>query len=294
MKKTLRDILPELKTIELEIRKSVYSNMHGNYKSIFKGSGIEFSDIREYQYGDEIRTIDWKVSAKGEGTFVRIFEENKEQQLLFLLDLSHSNKVGIPQQNKFDLIRKITGVLMLSANKEKMEVGLIGFTDKKELYIRPKRGEKYIYNQLLQLFNHENISGQTDINKAIQFLISNHPRKSIVILISDFISDSNYEEKLKVLSKRHEVVIIHIQDLMEYNMPSVGIIPIKDPESNKIRWVNTHSIALKSKRKKMIEQTQTFLENFSKVYESNYTSINTQEDFRLKLIELFKVRNFHK
>jgi uncharacterized protein (DUF58 family) len=183
---------------------------------------------------------------------------------------------------------------MLSANKEKMEVGLIGFTDKKELYIRPKRGEKYIYNQLLQLFNHENISGQTDINKAIQFLISNHPRKSIVILISDFISDSNYEEKLKVLSKRHEVVIIHIQDLMEYNMPSVGIIPIKDPESNKIRWVNTHSIALKSKRKKMIEQTQTFLENFSKVYESNYTSINTQEDFRLKLIELFKVRNFHK
>jgi uncharacterized protein (DUF58 family) len=293
MKKTLRDILPELKTIELEIRKSVYSNMHGNYKSIFKGSGIEFSDIREYQYGDEIRTIDWKVSAKGEGTYVRIFEENKEQQLLFLIDLSDSNNVGILENSKINLIKKITGVLMLSANKEKMEVGIIGFTDKKELYIKPKRGEKYIYNQLLQLYNFESSSGKTDINKAIQFLVSNHPKRSIVIIISDFI-DNQYEERLKVLCKRHEVVIIHIEDILESNMPSMGIIPIKNPETNHTRWVNSNSIALKSKRKKIAESTQNFLAHFSNVYESNYTSINTTEDFRLKLIELFKVRNFHK
>ncbi|MGN6645085.1 MAG: DUF58 domain-containing protein [Cytophaga sp.] len=293
MKVSLKDIIRKLRKYEVRIRKAVHSHMHGNYKSIFKGSGIEFSDLREYQYGDDIRTIDWNVTAKGHGSYVRLFQEDKEQHIIFLVDVSASLNIGKDNQTKFDIIKEIAGVLMLSAVKEGSEIGLVCYSDKKELYIAPDKGIKHAYYLISKLFNLESESALTDLNKATQYTLSILKRKSIVIVLSDFI-DENYDKNLISLSKKHDLVLIQIQDTREIHLPSMGIIPLVDTETNKTIWVNSSSKTFRVNMEKRQRAIQTKLENFSKSYESNYTCIKTHEDYIIKLVELFRVRNFHK
>jgi uncharacterized protein (DUF58 family) len=293
MKQTLKDIISKLRKYEVRIRKAVHSHMHGNYHSIFKGSGIEFSDLREYQYGDDIRTIDWNVTAKGHGSYVRLFQEDKEQHIIFLVDVSSSLEIGKKDQTKLDIIKEITGVLMLSAVKEGSEIGLVCYSDKKELYIAPDKGIKHAYFLINRLFNLEPESKLTDLNKATQYTLSILKRKSIVIVLSDFIDDQ-YEKNLISLSKKHDLVIIQIQDSREMFLPSMGIIPLIDTETNRTIWTNSSSKRFRSNMEKRQRLIQEKLELFSKAYESNYTCINTHEDYITKLVELFRVRNFHK
>lgn len=293
MKQTLKDIISKLRKYEVQIRKAVHSHMHGNYHSIFKGSGIEFSDLREYQYGDDIRTIDWNVTAKGHGSYVRLFQEDKEQHIIFLVDVSSSLDIGKQGQSKIDIIKEISGVLMLSAVKEGSEIGLVCYSDKKELYIAPDKGIKHAYYLISKLFNLESESRLTDLNKAMQYTLSILKRKSIVIVLSDFI-DEQYEKNLISLSKKHDLVIIQIQDSREMHVPSMGIIPLIDMETNKTIWTNSSSKAFRNSMEKRQGSIRERLELFSKAHESNYTCINTQEDYIVRLVELFRVRNFHK
>jgi uncharacterized protein (DUF58 family) len=293
MKVSLKDIIRKLRKYEVRIRKAVHSHMHGNYHSIFKGSGIEFSDLREYQYGDDIRTIDWNVTAKGHGSYVRLFQEDKEQHIIFLVDVSASLDIGKENQTKLDIIKEITGVLMLSAVKEGSEVGLVCYSDKKELYVAPNKGVKHAYYLINKLFSLESESKLTDLNKATHYTLSILKRKSIVIILSDFI-DEQYDKNLISLSKKHDLVLIQIQDTREMNFPSMGIIPLIDTETNKTIWVNSSSSTFRDKMQKRLQFTQEKLEAFSKSHESNYTCIKTNEDYIIKLVELFRVRNFHK
>lgn len=293
MKVALKDIIRKLRKYEVRIRKAVHSHMHGNYKSIFKGSGIEFSDLREYQYGDDIRTIDWNVTAKGHGSYVRLFQEDKEQHIIFLVDVSASLQIGKNDQTKLDIIKEITGVLMLSAVKEGSEIGVVCYSDKKELYIAPDKGIKHAYYLINKLFSLKCESKLTDLNKATQYTLSILKRKSIVIVLSDFI-DENYDKNLISLSKKHDLVLIQIQDTREIHLPSMGIIPLVDTETNKTIWVNSSSKTFRASMENRQRAIQTKLENFSKSYESNYTCIKTDEDYIIKLVELFRVRNFHK
>jgi uncharacterized protein (DUF58 family) len=293
MKVSLKDIIRKLRKYEVRIRKAVHSHMHGNYHSIFKGSGIEFSDLREYQYGDDIRTIDWNVTAKGHGSYVRLFQEDKEQHIIFLVDVSSSLKIGKDDQTKLDIIKEIAGVLMLSAVKEGSEVGLVCYSDKKELYIAPNKGVKHAYYLINKLFTLESESRLTDLNKATHYTLSILKRKSIVIVLSDFI-DENYDKNLVSLSKKHDLVLIQIQDIREMLLPSMGIIPLLDTETNKTIWVNSSSKTFRVTMEKRLQAIQEKLENFSKSNEANYTCIKTHEDYIIKLVELFRVRNFHK
>jgi uncharacterized protein (DUF58 family) len=293
MKVSLKDIIRKLRKYEVRIRKAVHSHVHGNYHSIFKGSGIEFSDLREYQYGDDIRTIDWNVTAKGHGPYVRLFQEDKEQHILFLVDVSASLKIGKRDQTKLDIIKEITGVLMLSAVKEGSEVGLVCYSDKKELYVAPNKGIKHVYFLINKLFNLEPESTSTDLNKALHYTLSILKRKSIVIVLSDFI-DENYDKNLISLSKKHDLVLIQIQDTREMFLPSMGIIPLLDTETNKTIWVNSSSKTFRETMEKRQRAIQEKLENFSGTHESNYTCLKTHEDYIIKLVELFRVRNFHK
>jgi len=264
--------------------------MQGNFHSIFKGSGIEFDDVRAYQYGDDIRTIDWNVTAKGHGTFVKTFKEEKEQTVFFILDLSASQEIGTEGKQKIDIGKEICGVLALSAVKESSQVGLIGFTDKKELYIKPSKGLKHAYQIITSLFNYKTTSKKTNLNQAIAFALNLVKRRSVMILVSDFIDDG-YWKNLKALSKKHDLVIIHLFDNRESNLPRLGIIPLYDKESGKTHWINTSSGSFREKLSATFGSNQNELQNFCKKHQVNYLSINTKENYVPMLIRLFKLRN---
>ncbi len=283
-------ILKKLRKYEVQIRKAINSKLQGDFHSIFKGSGLEFDDVRSYQYGDDVRTIDWNVTAKGHGTFVRTYKEEKEQTVFFLMDVSASQDLGTDGQQKIDIGKEICGVLTLSAIKEQSQVGLICFSDKKEKYIKSGKGPKHGYNIIHQLYHLTPDSIKTNINKAIGFALGMIKRRSVVIMISDFI-DEHYEDNLRALAKKHDLVAIHIHDPRESKLPNLGIVPLHDKESRKTIWVNTSASGFKKKLGNSLTNKQNSLEKFCRKHQINYLPIRTDEDYVPMLIKLFKVRN---
>ncbi len=285
----MNELLSKLRNYEIRIRKAVDSQMHGNFKSVFKGSGLEFTDLRQYQYGDDIRLIDWNASSKGHGLFLKIFREEKEQTVFFMVDVSASQDIGREERSKLDTTKEICGVLALSAMHEASHVGLYCFSDQKEKYIRPANSLKHGYQMILELFRLRPESLKTNLSDAILFALNILRRKSVVILISDFI-DTNYEQNLKALAKKHDLVVIHLYDDREVNMPKLGIIPIYDKESRRMLWVNTSSAQFRKTTRVVFEENQQRLEKLCKQYKANYLSVDTQEDYIPKLIKLFRVK----
>lgn len=286
----MKEILKRLRKYEIQIRKAINSQMQGDFHSIFKGSGLEFDDVRPYQYGDDIRTIDWNVSAKGHGTFVKTFREEKEQTVFFILDVSASEDIGNPGRTKGDIGKEICGVLSLSAVKESSHVGLICYSDQKEKYIKPTKGGAQAYEIIFTLVKLKTRSLKTNLNKAIAFALNSISRRSIVILISDFIDDG-YKHNLKALARRHDLVMIHISDKRETRLPKLGIIPVVDKESQKTLWINTSFGDFRQKISSRHEGRKTELIDFSRKHQINFISLDTEEDYVPKLLRLFKFRN---
>jgi len=287
----MKDLLKKLRKYEIQIRKAINSQMQGDFHSVFKGSGLEFDDVRPYQYGDDIRTIDWNVSAKGHGTFVKTFREEKEQTVFFVLDVSASEDIGNPGSTKADIGKEICGVLALSASKESGHVGLICFSDVKEKYIKPVKGHLQAYEIINALIKLNPQSLKTNLAKAIAFALNAIKRRSVVILISDFIDDDGYFHNLKALARRHDLVIIHISDKRETRLPKLGIIPIIDKESRRTLWVNTSFGNFREKISDRLNTRKTELEKFSRKHQINFISLDTDEDYVPKLLRLFKFRN---
>lgn len=286
----MREIVKKLRKYQIQIRKAINNQMQGDFHSVFKGSGLEFDDVRAYQYGDDSRTIDWNVTAKGHGTFVRTYKEEKEQIVFFLIDVSASQEIGNPGQQKIDIVKEICGVLSLSAVQEQSQVGLICFSDTKEKYVKPGKGEKHAFRFIADLMDLKPKSLKTNISKSILYALNLIKRKSVVILISDFI-DEGYEHNLRALASQHDLVVIHISDLRETQLPRLGIVPLLDKESKKTIWTNTSSPAFRGELKNMFEGNQGRLEQFCRKHQANYVNIFTDEDYVPKLIKLFRVRN---
>lgn len=286
----MRELLKKLRRYEIQIRKAINSQMQGDFHSIFKGTGLEFDDVRPYQYGDDIRTIDWHVSAKGHGTFVKTFKEEKEQTIYFILDVSASQSIGNPGQTKFDIGTEICGVLALSGAKESSQVGLIGYSDQRELYIKPRKGIGQAYQIIASLERLNPQSRKTNLTKAISFALNAIRRRSVIVLVSDFI-DEGYFRNLQSLARKHDLVIIHITDRRETNLPRLGIIPVLDTESKRTLWINTSFGEFRGKLVQTHTQRQEELKKFSRKHQINYLNISTDEDFVPKLLRLFKVRN---
>ena len=286
----MRDLIKKLRKYEIQIRKAITAQMQGNYHSIFKGSGLESDDIRTYQYGDDIRTIDWNVTAKGNGTYVKTYKEEKEQTIFFLLDVSASQDIGSQGQKKIDVGKEICGVLTLSAIKENSHVGLICYSDQKEQYIRPGAGTSHGYQLIKKLFDLRPVSLNTNLSKAILYALNAIKRRSVVILISDFI-DEGYEHNLKALARKHDLVVIKISDNREVNLPKLGIIPLYEKESQKTIWINTSSKNFRNTMQQHVQEGQFDLQTFCKKNQANYLSLNTKEDYVPQLIKLFKLRN---
>ncbi len=283
------EFLAKLRNFDIRIRKAVNSQMRGSFRSIFKGTGLEFSDLRTYQYGDDVRAIDWNVSSKGHGTFVKVFREEKDQTVFFVVDVSASQQVGPRHRDKLVATKEICGVLALSAIREASHVGMYCFSDQKEKYIKPGNGLKTGYQLIMSLYKLQPESTRTSIADALLFTLNALKRRSVVIMLSDFI-DLNYEHNLKALAKKHDLVVIHLYDQREVNLPKLGIIPVHDTETGRTVWVNTSSASFRTGLHDTFRQNQSRLERLCKQYNANYLALDSQEDFVPKLVELFRIR----
>jgi uncharacterized protein (DUF58 family) len=285
------EFLAKLRNFDIRIRKAVNSQMRGSFRSVFKGSGLEFSDLRTYQYGDDVRAIDWNVSSKGHGTFVKVFREEKDQTVFFVVDVSASQRVGARHRDKLKATKEVCGVLALSAIREASNVGMYCFSDQKEKYIKPGNGLKTGYQLIMSLYKLQPESTRTSIADALLFTLNALKRRSVVILLSDFI-DLNYEHNLKALAKKHDLVVIHLYDQREVKLPRLGIIPVHDTETGRTVWVNTSSVSFRTSLHNTFQYNQTQLERLCKQYDANYLALDSQEDFVPKLVELFRVRKY--
>lgn len=285
----MKELLKKLRKYEIQIRKALNNQMQGDFHSVFKGSGIEFDDVRTYQYGDDIRTIDWNVSAKGHGMYVKTFKEEKEQIVFFILDVSASQEIGKTGLKKIDIAKEIASVLSLSALRESSQVGMLCFSDTKEKYIKPGKGQKHGYEIISTIYKLKPTSLKTDLNEAIRYTLGLMKKRAVIILISDFI-DEGYLDNFKLMCNKHDVVAIQLAELREMRFPMLGIIPVFDKESKRTVWMNTSSFSF---RKRI---NNTFIENRKKLQETckknkaSYIQILTHEDFIPKLVKLFRHR----
>ncbi len=286
----MKDILKKLRRYDIRIRKAINSQMQGDFRSIFKGAGLEYEDARPYQWGDDIRTIDWRVTAKGHGTFVKTFIEEKEQTVFFLVDVSASQEIGKDKKQKIDLTKEITGLLSISAVREGSKVGVLCYSDRVEDYVKPAKTLKHAYEVINRLFQLKPKSKKTNLNEAIKYLLNLLKRKTVVFVVSDFI-DEGFTQSLKGLARKHDLVVIDVSDKREGGLPNLGIVPLYEKESQKTVWMNTSSANFKNVVSKTHGENKESLENFCRRNDVNYVSIATEEDYVPKLIKLFRHRN---
>jgi uncharacterized protein (DUF58 family) len=284
----IRSFLSRIVQLEIRIRKAINTQMHGNFSSVFKGSGLEFSDLRQYQYGDDVRHIDWNTTAKGHGTFVKLFKEEKEQTAFFLLDVSASLLVGRESNSKLNTLKEVTGVLAFSALQEAGHIGFCAYTDKIEKFMAPGSGKKHGYRVISELFKLQPENTGTDLKAGLRFTLQTLNRKSLVFVVSDFL-DEGYEDLLKAVAKKHDLIVIQVHDPLEIDMPNLGIIPIFDPETRTTTYVNTSSKVFKSRLNENSSRLQA-LKNLCKQWQADFVPIQTDKDFVPALVKLFRVR----
>ncbi len=284
----MKEILKKVRKYEIEIRKFLNNSNQGDYNSVFKGSGLDFDDLRPYQYGDDHRSINWNITAKEDKIYTNTYKEDKEQSVFFLVDVSKSQHIG-KEENKINISKEIASVLTLSALNTNSQVGLICFSDKKELFIESKKGISHGYRIIKNLYELKQKSNKTNLTSMIKFFMSTIKKKSLVILISDFI-DENYLRSLKSLSNSHDVICLHIYDDFETKIPELGIIKVEEKESNYSKWINTSSNQFQNMTKDFFTEKSLEMKKKMNSIGINYLKINSKENYIKNLIKLFKYR----
>ena len=284
----MKDILKKVRKYEIEIRKFLNNSNQGDYNSIFKGSGLDFDDLRPYQYGDDHRSINWNITAKEDKIYTNTYKEDKEQSVFFLVDVSKSQHIG-REENKINISKEITSVLALSALNTNSQVGLICFSDQKELFIESKKGISHGYRIIKNLYDLKQKSNKTNLTSMVKFFMGTIKKKSLVIILSDFI-DENYIKSLKSLSKSHDVICLHIYDDYEAKIPELGIIQVEEKENNFKKWVNTSSRSFQKMTNKFFDEKSNEIKKKMNSIGINYLKINSKENYIKNLIKLFKYR----
>ena len=284
-----KEIIKKVRHIEIRTKGLVNDLFGGEYHSIFKGRGMTFSEVREYVSGDDIRMIDWNVTARNNAPFVKIFEEERELTVYLLVDVSQSGNFGTVNQFKSELAAEIAAVLGFSAIKNQDKVGLILFSDDIEKYITPKKNKSHILRVIREvLFNKPSSSG-TSIQSGIDFLLNVAKRKSVVFLISDFL-DEGYWKSLKLANNKHDMIGIRISDPAEELIPEIGLIKVEDPETNEKVWVD---ISSKKDRDILFSEIQNKWNTFKEECNRNQfdvIDVSTERDYVEPLMDLFKKR----
>lgn len=234
-----RELLKKVRQIEIKTRGLVNQVFSGEYHSVFKGRGMEFSEVREYQYGDDIRSIDWNVSARFNHPFVKIFEEERELTVMLVVDFSRSGDFGTVHATKNDIATEICAVLAFSAIKNNDKVGLILFTDRIEKFVPPKKGRAHILRIIRELLSFQPAGTGTDIRGALEYLNHVHKKRTIAFLISDFLDDG-YDSILRIISRKHDVIAVELSDPREESLPEAGVMKLRDAETGMERWIDTN------------------------------------------------------
>jgi len=284
-----KELLKKVRKIEIKTKRLSDHIFGGEYQSTFKGRGMAFSEVRQYQYGDDVRAIDWNVTARNNDTFIKVFEEERELTMMLIIDISGSNFFGSKSIFKNEYVTELAATLAFSATKNNDKVGLILFSDNVELYIPPKKGKSHVLRIIRELLEFKSKSKKTDINVPLKFVSNILKNRSIAFIISDFIS-KDYSNSLKIFSSKHDVTGIRIYDQTEEIIPNLGVIDINDNETGQTLTVNTSS---KMVRKKYSEyynsKRMEFSDNF-KMSGSGTIECNTQDDYQKKLLKYFKSR----
>jgi len=285
-----QEIFRKVRKIEIKTRGLSNQIFSGEYHSSFKGRGMAFSEVREYQYGDDIRNIDWNVTARFNHPYVKIFEEERELTVMLLIDVSGSNSFGTQQQLKSNLITEISAVLSFSAIQNNDKVGVIFFSDKVEQFIPPKKGSSHILRIIRELIDFQAESTGTDIAEALRFFTNAIKKKSTAFLISDFM-DSGFEKALQIANHKHDLIAVRVTDQRENEIPDVGLLRALDPESGQMRWIDTSSKNTREKYKVWSANKTKQLDTLFSRYGVDMAKVYTGQDYVKPLMNLFRKRS---
>ena len=282
-------ILQKVKHIEIRTKGLVNDLFGGEYHSVFKGQGMTFSEVREYYPGDDIRLIDWNVTARNNAPFIKVFEEERELTVYILVDISSSGGFATTNQLKSDICAELASVLGFSAIKNQDKVGLILFSSKVEKYIPPQKNKSHILRLIREVLFHKPANNETSIKTALDFLMNVSSRRSVVFLISDFI-DKHYWKSLKLANKKHDLIGIRISDPAEKRIPNLGLLKIVDPETNEEYWVDTTSKKDRDNSERYINEKWDSFNNKSKKNNFDVISVTTNRDYVEPLMSFFQKR----
>ena len=289
MARDTRELLRKVRKIEIKTRGLSNHLFSGEYHSAFKGRGMAFNEVREYQPGDEIRTIDWNVTARFYHPYVKVFDEERELTVMLLMDVSASENFGTITQQKQDLATELCAVLAFSAIQNNDKVGVIFFSDKVEKFIPPKKGRSHILMIIRELIDFKPESKGTDVGEALRYFTSAIKKKCTAFILSDFISPV-FEQQLKLANKKHDVIALRLFDKHDEEFPDLGLIPVKDQESGEILWVNTGDKKVREAYKSSALKRNAQLKDVFSKSGVDYTSIGTHESYITPLRTLFKKR----
>ncbi|MCF7858207.1 MAG: DUF58 domain-containing protein [Candidatus Cloacimonetes bacterium] len=283
------EIIKKVRKIEITTRNLVSDLFSGEYHSLFKGQGLEFSEVREYQTGDSFRQIDWNVTARHGYPYIKKFEETRELNVMFLIDSSASTLFGTKEYLKSEFITEITAVLSFSALSNNDKVGLLLFTDEIEKYIPPTKGKKSALRILRDILYFEPKKTGTNIKVAVEYIYHLIKKRSIIFVISDFL-DTDYLDSLKILAKKHDVIAMKIQDKAETELPKAGLLYLKDPESGELLTINSSNPELREKYKQKVSRENEELQETFRKMRIDLLILETDKPYVPELMKFFKFR----
>jgi len=284
-----KELLKQVRQIEIKTRGVVNDVFSGEYHSVFKGRGMEFAEVREYQPGDDIRTIDWNVTARFNHPYVKVFEEERELTVILLVDMSGSLIFGSKDKTKQQIAAELSAVLAFSAMKNNDKVGLILFTDQIEKFVPPKKGRSHVLRIIREVLSFEPQGNETDLKGALEYFNHTIKKKSITFLISDFIADG-YEKIIRVVGKKHDLISVILEDQRERNIPKSGLIQFRDAETGQIRFVDTSDKKLHSEYLKILDELAANRKSLFISSGIDSIKIKTEDSYVKPLVEFFKLR----
>ena len=289
------ELLKKVRKIEIRTRALSHQIFAGEYHSAFKGRGMAFSEVREYQYGDDVRSMDWNVTARMNSPYVKVFEEEREMTVMLLIDISRSGLFGTKERTKRELVAEIAAVLSFSAIINNDKVGALFFSDKVELFIPPKKGRSHLLHIIREIIELKPQSDGTDVGEALRFLTNAIKKKCTAFLLSDMLDvDSSgaprYEDAMKVAINRHDVSVIKVYDPREQNLPSVGLVHVKDAETGASAWVNTASRKMRQAYSSWFQEVDEQAVRLFNKYRVDNVRISTADDYVKGLMSFFRQR----
>lgn len=285
------DLIKKVRKIEIKTRGLSHNIFAGEYHSAFKGRGMSFSEVREYQYGDDVRDIDWNVTARFNKPFIKVFEEERELTVMLLVDLSESLDFGTVKQTKRDMLTEIAATIAFAAIQNNDKIGVIFFTDKVEKFIPPQKGRKHILYIIRELLNFEPESSRTDISVPLQYLTNALKKRCTAFLISDFIDNNDFRNAMTIANRKHDVVAIQVYDRRLASMPRIGLVKFRDAETGEEMYVDTSSAKVQEEQRRWWNGQCANLDEVLKKSRVDSVSISTDQDYVKALLALFSRRS---